>query len=284
MYRRTDLALEESELLDCLPKGVESKEYRKGNIHVTRITVVNEAGAEALNKPIGQYVTIELPRFSEHVDDENRTAPIIAQELSKLLPKGSALVAGLGNEAITPDAVGPRTAHAVLATRHLRGVLEQTAGLDALRTVSVIAPGVMGNTGIESVEFLRGVIRECRPDFLIVIDALAAASVKRLGNTVQLCNSGISPGSGVHNARPMLSRTSLGIPVIAVGIPTVVDAHTLFSELSGTEPSQPHASGMIVTPREIDLLIRRAAHMVALAINSALQPTLSAKEILQLMA
>lgn len=284
MYFRTDLALEENEQIGAAPHGVLCRSYRKNRARITRIDVNDRTGAEALHKPIGHYITIELPRFSDFADDENRCAPVIAQELSTLIPKnGTALVAGLGNEFITPDAIGPRTARSVLATRHLRGEFARSAGLDHLRPVAVISPGVMGNTGIETAEFLRGVIRESAPDFLIVIDALAARGVERLGNTVQLCDSGISPGSGVHNARPMLSRESLGIPVIAIGIPTVVDAQTLSTFYSGHRRTRANLPPMIVTPREIDLLVRRAAHMIALAINSALQPELNMKELLQLM-
>ncbi len=274
MNHRTDLALEEA---DRVPDaaGIDRRQHRAGAATVTQITVRTASAAQRLRKPVGRYVTVEVPRFSDHADDENRLAPVIARELRRLIPSGSALVAGLGNAAITPDAVGPQTAAHVIATRHLRGEFARAAGLDQLRPVSVVTPGVMGCTGIETAEFLRGIVRESAPDFLIVIDALAAASAARLGNTVQLCDTGISPGSGVHNARPKIDRDALGVPVIAVGLPTVIDG----AALDGA-PDAP----LIVTPREIDLLLRRAAHTLGVAINLALQPTLTLPEITQLMA
>lgn len=282
MNTRTDLALEEAERI-ATTDGTNRIHRQKGPATVTQITIRTAAAAQRLHKPIGRYITVEVPRFSEHADDENRLAPIIAQELRHLIPrKGSALIAGLGNASITPDAVGPETAEKVIATRHLRGELAQAAGLDRLRPVSVVTPGVMGCTGIETAEFLRGIVRESAPDFLIVIDALAAASTARLGNTVQLSDTGISPGSGVHNARPKIDRSALGIPVIAIGLPTVIDAGALLDAENAGAVSHPGA--LIVTPREIDLLLRRATHTLSMAINLALQPMLDITEIQQLMA
>lgn len=274
MNNRTDLAVEEIGRTSDVT-GVSQQHRRAGTATVTRITVHTESAARRLQKPVGQYVTIAVPRFSDHADDENRLAPVIAQELRRLIPHGRALVAGLGNASITPDAVGPQTAAHVIATRHLRGEFARAAGLDRLRPVAVVTPGVMGCTGIDTTEFLRGIVRESTPDFLIAIDALAAASAARLGNTVQLCDTGISPGSGVHNARPKLSRDTLGIPVIAIGLPTVIDGRGL----QGTDDCP-----LIVTPREIDLLLHRAAHTIGVAINLALQPMLGLPEIIQLMA
>lgn len=283
MIFRTDLAVEEHEHINGqIPDGVEYHTYRDEPVTVTRISITSDAGAQLLHKPMGQYITLELPPFSDHVDDDNRCAPIVARELTRLLPaEGCVLVVGLGNRAITPDAVGPETAQRVIATRHLKGEWARVAGLEALRPVTAVVPGVMGNTGIEPAEFLQGLIRQINPCCVLAIDALAAQSPHRLGCTIQLCDSGISPGSGVHNARPALSRETLGIPVAALGIPTVIDAGAF---LPDDAPLPQSSAGMIVTPREIDLLIRRSSLMAAAAINSALQPSLSFREILQLMA
>jgi spore protease len=171
----------------------------------------------------------------------------------------------------------------VLATRHIRGEFARAAGLDDLRPTAVLAPGVLGQTGTESVEIVRGVCREVQPSAVVVIDALAARSVERLGCTVQLCDSGIAPGSGVGNNRRPLNREVLGVPVIGMGVPTVVDAITLVREYLGSDAddaSDGDEPPMMVTPREIDLVISRAARLVAMAINGALQPAYSPTELI----
>ena len=284
MFFRTDLALEETERAGTLPPGAEQTEQSDGRVRLTHLHIRSESAARTLHKPPGVYITAELPPFAEYADDENCCAPALARALQPLLPTGEAMVAGLGNEAITPDAVGPRAAREILATRRLRGALPKSAGLDGLRPVSVITPGVLGNTGVETAELLRGVVRAVRPDFLIVIDALAAMSLSRLGNTVQFSSTGLSPGSGVRNARPAIDRETMGVPVFSVGVPTVVDARTFVSEWAGAPAAPDARPNMIVTPRSVDLLIRRASHMVALAVNHALQPSLSMEELQQLMA
>lgn len=193
------------------------------------------------------------------------------------------LVVGLGNEAITPDALGPQAAKMVLATRHIRGEFARTAGLEDLRPTAVMAPGVLGNTGVESGEMAEGVIAVINPAAVVAIDALAAQSLSRLGCTVQLSDTGIAPGSGVGNNRRALNRETLGIPVVAVGVPTVVDAVTLAEELTGREEAAgevtPRGAGMMVTPREVDLMIRRASRLVAMSVNAALQPAYSPLEL-----
>ena len=193
---------------------------------------------------------------------------------------------GLGNESITPDALGSRAAGMVLATRHIQGEFARSAGLDDLRPTAVLSPGVLGQTGVESGEITRGLCSIVNPAAIIAIDALAARSVSRLGCTVQLCDSGIAPGSGVGNNRQVMNRESLGIPVIAIGVPTVVDARTIAIELTGREDADqdvtPRGSEMMVTPREIDLIISRASRLVAIAINSALQPEYSPLELISI--
>jgi spore protease len=209
----------------------------------------------------------------------------LAEEIKKLLPKeGLVLIAGLGNYQVTPDALGPKTASLTFATRHIQGEIARSTGLDGLRPVAVLAPGVLGQTGMETGEILASLCKELKPSAVIVVDAMASRKTERVGTTIQICDTGISPGSGVGNARPQLNSETLGVPVIAMGVPTVVDAKTLAADLamqSGAQESaveklqnsaEPHGTAMIVTPREIDLLIERAAKLLSLAINTALHP------------
>lgn len=295
MEFRTDLALELREDLQELPRGVSSEEENRGKAKITRIKISTTAGAKAFRKPVGTYVTVELPPFSDYVDDENQFAPLIAEELRPFLPQeGAVIVAGLGNDEITPDAIGPLTAGKILVTRHLRGEFARVCGIDSLRSVATVIPGVLGQTGIDAAELLKCVVQSLRPACLIAVDAFAARSLSRLGNTVQISDAGLSPGSGVSNARPQLSCETMGIPVISVGVPTVVDGATLAACLSAAEEDEqfeelrrllePRGAKMMVTPREIDLLVQRAAKMVALAVNCALQKDLSVEEILMLQS
>ena len=234
------------------------------------ITRIRENGA--------YYITLEVPAISDHIDSGDELLHQLRDELSALLPEAwLVLVAGLGNRAITPDALGAQTAEQVLATRHIHGEIARITGLDGLRPVAVVSTGVLGCTGVETRELLTALAREFRPSAVIAVDALAARSLGRLGCTIQLSTGGISPGSGVNNARPQLSRETLGVPVIGIGVPTVVDAGTLAADLLGRaapkDKVSPRGASMVVTPREIDLLITRAARMVAMAINTALNPT-----------
>ena len=171
----------------------------------------------------------------------------------------------------------------VLATRHIQGEYARSAGLDDLRPTAVLAPGVLGQTGVESGEIVKGLCGVVSPAAVVAVDALASRSLARLGCTVQLCDTGIAPGSGVGNSRKELTETLLGVPVVAVGVPTVVDAATLARDLTGGEESEvavaPRGAQMMVTPREIDLLIGRASRLVAMAINAALQPAYSPADL-----
>ena len=285
MFCRTDLAIEavaDTEKLTA--EDVEQKHTSLGDMDVTRLQVRSERGEQALGKPRGIYITAQMPPLS---DDERRLtehAQRIGTELSTLLPEtGTVLVVGLGNRTVTPDTLGPATADMVLATRHIRGEFARTAGLTDLRPTAVLTPGVLGQTGTESSEIVRGVCREIQPAAVLVIDALAARSVERLGRTVQLCDTGIAPGSGVGNNRHPLNEEVLGVPVVGIGVPTVVDAVTLLRELSpaphtAEHPASPEAL-MMVTPREIDIVISRAARLMAMAIHAALQPAYSPAEL-----
>ncbi len=281
---RTDLAVESMELLKKEAPGVEKQQYSKENVTVTTIAVRDERAAAELNKPIGSYVTIDLTPFQSVSTNFEGELTIVAEELKKLLPKeGLVLVAGLGNEEITPDAVGPKTAAGILATRHVTDGSNQIEGLSDLRPVAVMAPGVLGQTGIETAEFIRSVCDWIKPAAVIAVDALASGSIRRLGTTVQLTDSGISPGSGVQNRRKALNQEALGLPVIALGIPTVVDAASVVVRAPAGESAEPEElSGCMVTPREIDVIIDKASSMLALAINKALQPSLSIEDILGL--
>lgn len=295
MFFRTDLALESRKAISTQLDGVAMTTRDEQGLHITRMEVQSEQAAKALEKQQGTYITVELPSFTDDCRHVEQRALIIAQELASLLPteKGLVLVAGLGNHEITPDSLGPRMADCVLATRHIMGEIARSAGLDELNPVAVLSPGVLGQTGIETEEFLHALVEFTHPACVIVVDALASRSLSRLGCTVQLSNTGISPGAGVKNARPRIAQETLGVPVISIGVPTVVDAVTLASDLLACEDDQmaqqvkaqvsPRGAAMVVTPREIDLLVERASKLVGLAINCALQPSFTAEDLLSLV-
>ena len=273
MNIRTDLALEQKETKSGELSGIESTIENHGEITVTRIKVKDDIGAKNLNKPIGDYVTVEIPPIDRHGGAYEDTAQIISRELCSLLGtvSGTVLVVGIGNTAITPDALGPKTALGILATRHISRELCEQIGLPHLKSVAVLSPGVLGQTGMELMEIVKGAVENTNPCAVIAVDALTARKVSRLGRTVQLSNTGISPGSGVNNARKELSKATLGVPVIAVGIPTVVDAATLIYDFCGYSANS-EGENMIVTPKEIDLMIDRAAELLSFSINTCLQP------------
>lgn len=289
MQLRTDLALEAVAMAgETLGEADRTlSEQQRAGITVTRLTVKSERAAAVYDKPCGEYVTLSLPPLS---DDEKKlleAATLAAEEIGRFLPKaGTVLTVGLGNRAITPDALGPRTADMVLATRHIQGEFARSVGLSDLRPSAVVVPGVLGQTGTESGELVRGVCGVVRPAAVIAVDALAARSVARLGCTVQVSDTGIAPGAGVGNHRLPLCAQTLGVPVIAVGVPTVVDAATVAADCGAdaetVERIAPAARRLVVTPREIDLLIARAARLVAAAINAALQPDYAPLELISL--
>lgn len=283
MECRTDLALEA--VADSgLSSDITQEVSQAGEATITRIVVSSERAAREIGKPPGTYITVEVPPLSDNEELLEQHAQAIAGELRGLLPKeGTVLVIGLGNSSITPDALGPQAADMVLATRHIRGEFARSMGLDDLRPTAVLTPGVLGQTGVESGEMAAGLCSAVKPAAVIAVDALAARSLSRLGCTVQLCDTGISPGSGVGNNRRALTEELLGVPVIGMGVPTVVDAATIARELTGDAAADivnPRGASMIVTPREVDLVIRRAARLVAMAINAALQPEYSPLELI----
>lgn len=288
IHLRTDLAEEAVGLHQSSQEdGILQTEYHAGSrIRIVRVDITTEQAAQKVGKPCGSYTTVFLPPFGDQSLQNQEDVSVIAGELSSLLPEGLILVVGLGNRDITPDAFGPRAAEQIIATRHIPGEVRKRAGLEDFRPTAVLSPGVLGQTGVETGELVRSVVSSIRPAGVLVLDALASRSLDRLGNTVQLADNGISPGSGVHNARRELSPRTLGVPVISLGVPTVVDASTLAADLleDGRDPEerrqifQPRGEAMIVTPREIDLLIQRASCTAALAVNKALHPRVSVED------
>ncbi len=279
MNFRTDLAVERIDPAEELPKGIH-RQKRGQAFKITEITIDDNSHLETLGKGKGRYITLEGTSLSRFSDDYEIMATELAEELRQLIPEGEILVTGLGNNDITPDALGPQVAAKVLATRHLQDELdsEEEAFLTSLRRVSVFAGGVLGQTGIESAEIIRAICRELKPAGIIAVDALACSDISRLGTTIQLSDTGISPGSGVSNTRKELSPKLFGIPVIAVGVPTVVDMHTIVRSLTGASPEK-ELPNMMVTPRDIDRLTERASQLIAFSINLALQPSLTFEDV-----
>lgn len=287
MNFRTDLAIERCEIFGKKAvSGVETEVFEAHKSKITRIEVTDCEGEKAIGKPIGRYVTVEVAPFAEHAQFIDDSLYAVTEEIRRIIPPtGSVLVAGLGNIRITPDALGPKCASMIFATRHIKGELLRATGLGNLRNVSAFATGVMGETGAEAGELIKGAVQVLMPDFVITVDALAARSAERLGRTVQMCNTGIVPGSGVGNSRQEISKRTVGVPVISIGVPTVVDAAAFVGDCKGDESGISESGfGMMVTPKEVDLMIERASKLTALAINCALQPEISPEDMLILTA
>lgn len=285
MNFRTDLALERCENLDEKSlEGIRIDVIEESDAKITRIDVLNEKGEKTVGKPKGKYVTVEVTPFARHAQFIDDSLNAVAKEIRRILPReGSVLVAGLGNMSITPDALGPKCASMIFATRHITGELLRSTGLSGLRCVSSVATGVTGETGAEAGEIIKGIVQTLGADVVITVDALAARNVNRLGTTIQMCDTGIVPGSGVGNSRQEISRKTVGVPVISIGVPTVVDAATLIMDCTGEEKHiSEKAQSMMVTPREVDLMIERAAKLTSLAINCALQPDITPEDMLML--
>ena len=281
---RTDLAVETAEELSSSRDifspgtGVTRTESLHCGCPVTRIRVATDAGAALLGRPPGTYVTVDLrPLLSRQEPLLPRAGACLSRELRALLPpgEGTALVVGLGNSAMTPDAVGTAALEHLLVTRHLlQAMPRQFAGL---RPVASLRPGVLSATGVETLELIRGAAAHIRPAVVIVIDALAARSRHRLCATVQLSDTGLTPGSGVGNHRKAVNARTLRLPVVAVGVPTVIDG----AALCGDEDAAP--SGLFVTPQDIDRRIRDMGALLGTAITLALQPTLTAADVAALL-
>ena len=277
---RTDLALEARERFeeDVEIRGVaveESYDERR-DVRVTVVRIQTENGAKAMGKPIGTYITLEAPRMSEPDEDYHReVSEKLAEYLKKLLDvknEKSVLVVGLGNREVTPDALGPEVVGNLRITRHVvREYGKAAFAKEKVHLVSAIVPGVMAQTGMETLEVVQGIVAETKPDHVVVIDALAARSSKRLNRTIQLSDAGIQPGSGVGNHRNSLSKGTIGVPVLAIGVPTVVDAATIVYDATGDRSSVPPGlNGMFVTPKNVDEMIRRLSFTISEALNLVL--------------
>lgn len=289
MAFRTDLAVEAIEnhkSAAALPHVRQSDRTLEG-FAVHEVRILSEDAAREIGKPQGRYLTLELDALIRREEDAfPRACKALSTLLRELLPHpndGPVLIAGLGNRMITPDAIGPQTADHVIATRHL--VAQSPAIFADWRPVSALAPGVLGQTGVETGEVICGVLDRVRPAAVIAVDALAAGRLSRLLRTVQLADTGITPGAGVGNARAALNEETLGVPVIAVGVPTVVDGATLAHEIS-SQLGQPACEALddlsqpvMITTRDIDREVADISRMIGYAVNMALHPHLSVADI-----
>ena len=295
--RRTDLAVEAHQLWKegagetTKLSGVRAEDGEREGYETTVVTVLDQEGAAALGKPVGRYVTLELDGLLRREEDAFRRAVrAVAAEVEAMVPReGTALVIGLGNRAVTPDLVGPLAAEHVLVTRHLVEHLAEHFG--HLRAVAAVSPGVLASTGIESSAVAAALVERLEPACVVAVDALASRSIDRLCRTVQLTDTGISPGSGVGNHRAPLDQSSLGVPVIAVGVPTVVDGATLALDLlaqAGQEELGHQVLGgrgadFFVTPREVDSRVADLAKVIGYGISLGLEPSLTVDDLVMLL-
>lgn len=310
MYNfRTDLAVERNEIFkknNNLQKdieGIETQEEEQNNLKITRVNITNQSGEKAIGKPMGNYVTLDIKDIKTLDDDKiQEISNVLGNELRNIITKHvkdteDILVVGLGNIYVTPDALGPKVVPEIEVTRHILQYMPDVMPKDT-RPVSAVSPGVLGVTGIETMEILKGIVDNIKPKLLIVIDALATKSIERISSSIQLSDTGIVPGAGVQNTRKEISQTTLGIPVIAIGIPTVVDLASItndcirlfIKELQEKAMSNPTLNeleekdnyeeikealnvgeyNMIVTPKEIDELIENMKAIVSKGINIAM--------------
>ena len=309
---RTDLALEEKERFESdnmeISGVVLEEDYDETlEIRITRVKIETENGAKAMGKPAGVYLTLEAPNLAVPDEDYHREiSEKLADHMEELLHENhltgrdiSVLVVGLGNRQVTPDALGPYVADNLCVTRHIvREYGKYAMGMERAQLVSAIVPGVMGQTGMETLEIVKGVVTETKPDLVIAVDALAARNSRRLNRTIQIADTGIHPGSGVGNHRNGLTRETLGVPVIGIGVPTVVDAATIVSDtmenlIQAMETSEtlkgvgevlkmynnaekyelvkelisPHLNGMFVTPKDEDEMVKQISYTISESLN-----------------
>lgn len=284
MNIRTDLAIESREIHGSEDiQGVYTKVNENRDCKATTIEIASAEGARILGKPEGKYITLEMDSLPDSTMLSDGRLELLISSLRELIPeKGTVLAVCLGNTDITPDALGPVCGDRILATRHIPENVSASLKLPSLRSVAVVCPGVSGKTGIETAEIISGIKEKIKPSVIITVDALASRSIKRLGSTVQICNTGIAPGSGVGNKRTEISEKTMGVPVIAIGIPTVVDAETLAYELTGSEITNGDYKNFMITPKDTDIITSSGAAFIALGINCVLQNNLSAEEIISL--
>ncbi|WP_075860196.1 GPR endopeptidase [Carboxydothermus pertinax] len=308
-----DLAIEAHELLrgeaGIEISGVKVIKDKKDNFELTRVEILNEHGAAQMQRPIGKYITIDAPILrSQNKSIHKEIMLILSEELKSLLPLDNnrpILIVGLGNWHATPDALGPKVVDYVLVTRHLFN-LNNNSLTQGFRNVAAISPGVLGITGIETVEIIKGIVDKINPSLVIAVDALAAANVERICSSIQLADTGISPGSGIGNRRPGLNKEVLGVPVIAIGCPTVVNAAIIakntiemflnkftsskqfyqflktYQEGIATlvrEVLEPYSNTLTVTPKEIDVLILNLAKVIAGGITLALHESVKPENV-----
>ena len=285
MSFRTDLAAEACARTPNCP-GTSQKEYQKNGFSIIETEIDTAQAAALVGKPVGRYRTLSLRAFSQREEDTfSRSCTVLAELLRDLLPKTcqTVLVVGLGNRSITPDAIGPQTISHVIATRHL--IKQEPAYFADWCPVCAVAPGVLGQTGVETAEIVRGLVAHVQPDAVIAVDALATGRLSHLLRTIQCADVGIVPGSGVENARAALNQETLGIPVVAIGVPTVVDGATLAHEIlaqsgiSGCEALDALSEPILVTTRDIDRAVGEVSKVIGYAINLALHPHLSIADI-----
>jgi len=290
---RTDLAMEAHTLWreaageTTQLHGVKAREGSVHGLGLTRVEILDGEGAQALGKPEGVYITLDIGPLWRHEEGVfDRAAEGLSEQLSPLLPpEGPVLVVGIGNAAMTPDALGPKVLEHLLVTRHLGKILP------SLRPVAGLGAGVLGTTGVEVAEWVRGAAAEVHPAAVVLVDALAARDLARLCNTVQLADTGLIPGSGVGNHRAALNRDTLGVPVISIGVPTVVDAETIARDILAEsnltqEPAALHGQGkrLFVTPDSIDRKIQELSKVIGYGLNLALQPGLGLEDVAALLA
>lgn len=287
---RTDLALEATESFeedDVEIRGVRIEEAadEEREIYTTIVKIETENGAKIMGKPVGTYITLEAPNMSSEDEDYHREiSSELAKHIRKLLGEDeqAILVVGLGNREVTPDALGPNVVNNLHITRHMIKEYGKSSMKDQENPVSAVVPGVMAQTGMETLEIIRGIVKETKPQVVIAIDALAARSTKRLNRTIQITDTGINPGSGVGNHREGINEETLGIPVIAIGVPTVVDAATIVNDTmeqlidtrekrqSIREKISPQLNTMFVTPKDIDETVKRVSYTISEGLNMAL--------------
>jgi len=323
---RTDLALEAKEIYQEKHRkekdidGIEVINEIDNDIKVTTVKVKDENGARKIGKPKGNYVTIDIPEFTAYDGETmDRVSQVVSEILGRMINidvEKTALVVGLGNWKVTPDALGPKVTEGIMVTRHLKTVMPEIMD-DSVRPVCSIAPGVLGITGVETVEIIKGTVERVKPDVVICIDALAARRVERVNTTIQIGDTGISPGAGVGNNRKQINEENLGVKVIAIGVPTVVDAVTIandtidmvvdslmnnassgndFYKMLGSLDKNEKSSlirevlsskslgEMIVTPKDIDLIINSLAKIISNGINMAVQPNMDMEDINKFMS
>lgn len=293
---RTDLAVEATVMNKEKINGVDFECIEEEGIKIERVKISSVEAQNAIGKPMGNYVTVTVRDLSDNDKEEYEAACMcVAREIKSILnieEKASVLTVGLGNEAITADSIGPKCVKKLLVTRHIKELMPEEID-QSVRSVSALMPSVMALTGIETSEIVKAVAEKIKPAAVIVIDALAARSMSRLGKTIQIADTGINPGSGVGNNRKELSRQTMGVPVIAVGVPMVVDAFTVAfdcMEIAAKEEDrqrfleiyrqmEPGNADMVVTPKDVDSLSERSAKIIANGINIALQSALGKEDI-----